>query len=152
MLDLRDSLRGYGLEPLRHLVRGDDCRFSVAETVCRVIELRSGRLKREQELDQKPWRPTKPFGRLLAVLPGISLSHGFSYDETGGFIDRHEIPPWDSWVAYFEHDGVLVTWVPPQLVSAVQCAIDCNAEGSLLWATNLSGGQIAEWKERGLLF
>ena len=109
MLDLRDSLRDYGLEPLRHIVRGDESRFSVAETVRRVIELRSGRLKREQELDQKPWRPTKPFGRLLAVLPGISLSHGFSYDETGGFIDRHEIPPWDSWVTYFEHDGVLVT-------------------------------------------
>jgi hypothetical protein len=151
MFDLRDSLRSRYTEPLRHLVRDGDSRHSISETVRRVIEYRRTLLKRHAKgANPRPSRFRE--GRLLAVFPAISLSHGFSYDMTGGFIDWHEIPPWDSWVAYFDASAVLITWVPPQLVSAVQCAIDCNAEDSLQWAVDVKEEQVAQLKLDGLLF
>lgn len=150
MFDLRDSLRSRFLEPLRHLVRDGDSRYSISETVQRVIEYRRTLLKQYAE----PVNPRTSLrqGRLLAVFPTISLSHGFSYDDTGGFIDWHEIPPWDSWVAFLDAPAVLITWVPPQLASAVQCAIDCNAEDSLQWAVDVKEEGVAQLKDAGLVF
>jgi hypothetical protein len=71
-------------------------------------------------------------GRLLLYAPDESLFDGAAQYTSKGFFDVNNIPPWDTWVCFFEK--YLVSWVPPQLVELASQGIDVNPEGCILWA------------------
>lgn len=71
-------------------------------------------------------------GRGLLFVPQDSLSDGAATVQSEGFFDVDNVPAWDTWI-YF--DGrMLLSWVPPQLISKVQSGIDVNPEGCIKWA------------------
>jgi hypothetical protein len=70
-------------------------------------------------------------GRLLLYAPNENLFDGAAQYTSKGFFDVNNIPPWDTWVCFFEK--YLVSWVPPQLVELASQGIDVNPEGCILW-------------------
>ncbi len=59
-----------------------------------------------------------PSGRLLMFYPYESLCDGAARQSSGGFFDKWNIPPWDTWVWYtrLPDDGeVLYSWIPSLL-------------------------------------
>jgi len=98
-------------------------------------------------------------GRLLAYFPDAELSDGAAEQETGGFLDVHNAPPWDTWVALFRDPAAedisyadyLVSWVPPAFVEAVARGIDVNPESCILWVDDTHTPLAAELRARGLL-
>src|SRR5438477_10623316 len=54
-------------------------------------------------------------GKLLLFAPGDSLFDGAAGNETDGFFNDENEPPWDTWLCYAE-EWYLVSWVPPQLI------------------------------------
>jgi hypothetical protein len=151
MDSLRTSLRSDALKPTVNLVEIADeaqARNAVGDLIRRRSELLQNEVRRVPT--GLSYRGTYlRNGRLLAHYPFLSLSHGFSVSETGGFIDRDEVPPWDTWV-YFAGD-YLVTWFPGNLESAVQSAIDCNAEDSIVWLSDVEDDFVADVRREGLI-
>jgi hypothetical protein len=84
-----------------------------------------------------------PEGRLLVRERDTTIDDGAGQAETRGYLDESDMPPWDTWVTYFEgspndrglrnHAGCLVSWVPPIFLPAVDSAIRVNAYGALYW-------------------
>jgi hypothetical protein len=74
-------------------------------------------------------------GRLLIYEPDINLSHGLEEDETDGYVDVDNIPPWDTWVAYlYEPTGnYLLSWVPAAFVELVSAGIHVSPEVCIQW-------------------
>lgn len=79
-------------------------------------------------------------GRLLLYAPDENLFDGAAQYSSKGFFDVNNVPPWDTWVCFFEQ--YLVSWIPPQLVELANQGIDANPEGCILWAreTELNNG------------
>jgi len=82
-------------------------------------------------------------GRLLVSGPHLSVWDGASQHASAGFVDAFDAPPWDTWITVItsgygqsSHEPLLVSWVPPQSVAAVDAAIDVNPVGALRWATD----------------
>ena len=52
-----------------------------------------------------------------------------------GFIDECDTPGWDTWVDYYEHEGVctLLCYVPESLVEWGDAAVEANATQCLAW-------------------
>jgi hypothetical protein len=71
-------------------------------------------------------------GRLLLYSPDENLCDGAAQYTSKGFFDVDNIPPWDTWVCFFEQ--YLVSWVPPKLVELANQGIDVNPERCILWA------------------
>ncbi len=79
-------------------------------------------------------------GRWLVYFPDCDLADGAAAQETHGWFDVHNAPPWGTWLGYFE-DGTedaslsayLVAWVPAGLVPLVQRGIDVNPESCIVW-------------------
>jgi hypothetical protein len=71
-------------------------------------------------------------GRLLLYAPDENLFDGAAQYTSKGFFDVNNIPPWDTWVCFYEN--YLVSWVPPRLVELANEGIDVNPEGCILWA------------------
>ena len=145
------SLRSEALRPPINIVAENDP-AKVRDAVLGVIVRRSQLLQEQASrvptgLDHRGTYLRN--GRLLAHFPGVSLSHGFSVSETGGFIDADEVPPWDTWV-YLVEDFV-ICWVPGNLESAIQSAIACNAERSLCWLSEVAHDFVADVEREGLL-
>jgi hypothetical protein len=74
-------------------------------------------------------------GRLLIYEPDVNLCHGLEEEETRGFVDHDNTPPWDTWVAYVCEGGrsYLLNWVPGEFVSLVSKGIDISPEQSFRW-------------------
>jgi hypothetical protein len=70
-------------------------------------------------------------GRLLLYTPEENLADGAAQYASKGFFDVDNVPPWDTWVA-FSH-GILLSWVPLQLVGLAEAGIDANPEGCIRW-------------------
>jgi len=89
-------------------------------------------------------QPTKDLGggRLFVYYPDSNLCCGAAEQETHGFFDVDNVPPWDTWVAYFEDGGsswssnYLISWVPPQFVELVSQGIYVNPEECIVWLTD----------------
>ena len=79
-------------------------------------------------------------GRLLLCEPECALHGGLAENETGGFIDTTEVPPWDTWLWALEgpqNTGpVLISWVPPHFISAVEQGILVDPVDCISWVTN----------------
>ena len=78
-------------------------------------------------------------GRLLAYYPDLELSDGVAEEETRGFFDVNNAPPWDTWIALFrepvgdESYDYIVTWVPPAMIDLVGRGIAVNPEECIVW-------------------
>jgi hypothetical protein len=79
-------------------------------------------------------------GRLLLFYPELSLSDGAAAEETDGFFDYENVPPWDSWVGLFREEGAdpsevdyLISWVPRDFVQSVDRGINVNPEECIVW-------------------
>ena len=80
-------------------------------------------------------------GQLLVYFPDAELADGAAEEETKGFFDVNNAPPWDTWVGFFRDDVAsdssyahyLVAWVPKDLVPLVQEGIDVNPERCIEW-------------------
>lgn len=87
----RDCLRTADLQP-RRLEAG------YFETVSTVASSRRSRVRDCAAVD-----PSR--GRLLVYFPDADLSDGAAEVESGGFFDVCNVPPWDTWVAFFQEAG-----------------------------------------------
>jgi hypothetical protein len=80
-------------------------------------------------------------GRLLCYFPDADLCDGAAEQESNGFFDVYNTPPWDTWVGYFQdgldpkgsYDNYLLAYVPEQLVSLAAGGILVNPEECIMW-------------------
>jgi hypothetical protein len=70
-------------------------------------------------------------GKLLLYAPAENLADGAARYASKGFFDVDNVPPWDTWVSFSR--GILLSWVPPQLVPLAQSGIDVNPECCIQW-------------------
>ena len=84
-------------------------------------------------------------GRLLAYFPDAELSDGAAEQETRGFFDSYNAPPWDTWVGLF-HDPAaadrsyrvyLVAWIPPVFLDIASRGIAVNPESCIIWLSDV---------------
>lgn len=90
------------------------------ETLRRVAEARLRLLGRSWRRSLEPLGG----GLLLLYFPALSNSGGRAATVSGRYLDDHDTPPWDTWVAYVEEVGrsYLVAWVPPEAMANVTAA------------------------------
>ncbi len=80
-------------------------------------------------------------GRLMVYFPDGDLCDGAAEQETEGFFDVFNVPPWETWVGYFEessrrrgsYDSYLLAYVPSALVSLADSGMLVNPEECILW-------------------
>jgi hypothetical protein len=118
--------------------------------------------KRANSLREENKYPVSPVedlagGRLLFYMPDGTDHGGASENETEGFFDAWDVPPWDTWIYYsqgsqdkeryyFESRGWvnhpetksrLVCWIPPALIEVVEDGIEVDPMSCLMWARNV---------------
>lgn len=80
-------------------------------------------------------------GRLLCFFPDTNLFDGAAEPVSDGFFDLDNIPPWDTWVSFFD-DGTdadtcfsryLLVYVPNELIPLADLGILLNPERCMLW-------------------
>jgi len=85
-------------------------------------------------------------GRVLCFYPEISLKDAVVCLASSGFIDQDDSPPWDTWIWYSLDDieqhheekyACLFSWVPDELVSLIDKAIEEDTYDCLIWAEKL---------------
>jgi len=70
-------------------------------------------------------------GRLLRYWPEENLACGAAEYASVGFFNADNTPPWDTWVAF--SGGMLLSWVPGELIELVDRGIHSNPEGCIAW-------------------
>jgi hypothetical protein len=99
-------------------------------------------------------------GRLLVYFPNNDLACGAAEQETAGFFDINNVPPWDTWVDFFRDETpnidafdteYLIAWVPPEFVSLANEGIDVNPEQCILWLSDTSVGLAKALRAENLL-
>lgn len=82
-------------------------------------------------------------GRLLVYFPDDDLACGAAEDETYGFFDVNNVPPWDTWVTYIQnaYNGeynteYLVAWIPREFVKLANRGVNVNPEQCIQWLVN----------------
>ena len=132
------SLRTMELRP-RQL---EENRSSAVDTVARARELFAGVNIRNATVSSELGG-----GRLLIYFPNYDLACGAAEQETAGFFDVNNVPPWDTWVAYVQDeqpnieafDGeYLIAWVPPVFVQLANEGIAVNPEQCIQWLSDTS--------------
>jgi hypothetical protein len=101
-------------------------------------------------------------GRLLLCAYDYTNHNGATADETSYFLDDHDVPPWDSWVAEVQglgkasspaamggawpptldstlgreppNQGLLVSWIPAEFIGLVERGLEVECVGMLCWA------------------
>jgi hypothetical protein len=153
--------RAYAADPLASL-RSDQFRPRVLEShraasVYAIVNLRTVYVPR----DLSPVTGSEGLagGRLLAYFPDAELSDGAAEQETGGFFDVNNAPPWDTWVALFRDDRTtdrsyqefLVSWVPPGFVALAERGLSVNPESCIVWLADVEAPLCDELRAHGLL-
>ncbi len=86
-------------------------------------------------------------GKLLIYFPNDDLACGTAEHETAGFFDVNNVPPWDTWVAYFQDQQqnidyfdteYLIAWIPPEFVDLANDGINVNPEQCIMWLSDTS--------------
>ena len=83
-------------------------------------------------------------GKMMVYFPDRNLCDGAAEQETNGFFDVFNIPPWDTWVGYFEDrpgrkdsdDSYLLAYVPKEFVELANDGMIVNPEKCILWLSN----------------
>jgi len=119
----------------------EESRSSAVDTVAHARELFGG-------VDIRTTIPTAlGGGRLLVYFPNYDLACGAAEQETVGFFDINNVPPWDTWVAYFQDEQqnidsfdteYLIAWVPPEFLRLANEGIAVNPEQCILWLSDTS--------------
>lgn len=98
-------------------------------------------------------------GRLLAYFPDAELSDGAAEQETHGFFDVHNTPPWDTWVALLRDETTadrsyqefLVCWIPAAFFEAAARGIYVNPERCIAWLDDVQAPVCGELRAQGLV-
>jgi hypothetical protein len=86
-------------------------------------------------------------GRLMINFPNNDLACGAAEQETAGFFDVNNVPPWDTWVTYFQDqqqnidsfdNEYLIAWIPPAFVDLANEGINVNPEQCIMWLSDTS--------------
>jgi hypothetical protein len=92
-------------------------------------------------------------GKLLVYFPDVNLCCGAAQDESRGFFDVENTPPWDTWVALgvdrnagkaSPYRTYLVSWVPSMMIQIAEAGIQANPERCLRWLTDAEVGAKSE--------
>jgi hypothetical protein len=131
MDSLATCLRSPSIEPSHF------CDYSRDDEACVVTFARYLQLGRPSEFADR--MPDLRGGRLLAYFPDADLSDGAAEQASGGFFDGANLPPWDTWISYFEdpvdlcYGNYLVCYVPRLAIPAAQIGITVNPEECIAW-------------------
>jgi hypothetical protein len=127
-----NDLRSNALKPYLFHNGPDDLVCSVGRS--RQTSLRYGNIpipKGEPEL---------AYGRLLVYFPDMNLSDGAAEVESEGFFDVFNVPPFDTWVTFFEdktlesaYQKQLLCYVPAHAVQLAEAGVQVNPEECILW-------------------
>lgn len=82
----------------------------------------------------------------MVYFPDGDLCDGAAEQETEGFFDVFNVPPWETWVGYFEespghrssYGSYLLAYVPSALVSLADAGMLMNPEECILWLSQTS--------------
>lgn len=110
------------------------------DMVCRLGSSRHWRIGATQRQRAATF-PDLCGGRLMVYFPDGDLCDGAAEQETEGFFDVYNTPPWDTWVSYFDdnrpelhgYDRYLLAYVPRQFVLRVDNGILVNPEQCIRW-------------------
>ena len=120
----------------------EENRFYAVDTVVNAREAWGGEAIRDAEIPD-----ALGGGRLLIYFPDTDLACGAAEDQTGGFFDVNNVPPWDTWVSYWEDDEpnvdrfdseYLIAWVPPAFIESANEGINVNPEECIKWLADTS--------------
>lgn len=91
-------------------------------------------------------------GRLVCCDVSASVASGGSRLYSDEYFDDFDVPPWDTWVAWFPDrnpvqpdNGYLIAWVPPAFCDLAQRGIDANAAECVFWADDRSESALSSW-------
>ena len=93
-------------------------------------------------------------GRLLGYVPDHNTSDWAAKDETGGFVDGDNVPPWDTWVGYVyeaEQCQYLVSWVPLCFVEIMTRGLRVNSDECIWWLDERETELASLLRGRGML-
>lgn len=83
-------------------------------------------------------------GRLLLCFPDWSNHNSLSQTVSEEYLDKHDIPPWDTWLRSVNtetSDFFILAWVPDEFIDLVQAGIDSECVGMLYWVNSKYWGQ-----------
>jgi hypothetical protein len=126
----RNRYRSRVLEPMHDIGTCTDHMDRIAVTVADVVRRRRELLATERCANDTRSDGTIR-GRLLAFFPNRTICDGVGRDETNGFLDGCNVPPWDTWVWLV--DDFLVSYVPAEMVADTGFAIVATADESIVW-------------------
>jgi len=134
--------------------KSDDFRTTLINDV---VEMRCWLLRGENNKTPRP-QPANSLhgGRLFGYNPDINCFHGLEAQECEDFLNVASVPPWDTWVAFFDRpinslwEVCLVSWVPAELVDMLDAAISVCPEESIWWTDKFDGGLTDELERVGL--
>ena len=95
-------------------------------------------------------------GRLISCEVYSSEASGASALDSKGYFDSCDVPPWDTWVAWFpdvtgsDGDiGFLIAWVPEAFHALATCGIDACPLECIFWADDpsASGWETSRFRE-----
>jgi len=85
-------------------------------------------------------------GRLLICTSATeSIPDGAVTEESKGFYDDDDMPPWDTWLCYLYNEEILsnrklyrreylVSWVPPEFIDLANIGVEMHFLGCMTWA------------------
>lgn len=112
-------------------------------------------------------------GRLLLYNPWDDLWDGAAEQESMGYFDQHNVPPWDTWVSVLRDEegglvrasprldtpwrrswsaySIVISWVHPEFLDLADAGIVVNPEQCLVWADHLDTPFTRRLRRAGLL-
>ena len=133
-----NDLRSHDLKPYLFHQGPDDL-------ICDVGRSRQVNLLHKR-IPIKEGQPQLAEGRLLVYLPDMNLSDGAAEIESEGFFDVFNVPPFDTWVTFFEdktlelaYQQQLLCYVPASAVHLAEAGIQVNPEECILWLDQTPG-------------
>jgi hypothetical protein len=141
------------------MVERDDCRpsmryldlrwrilnYGIEDTVCEVGSARQKALSTSRSAAILRC-PDLRGGRLMVYFPAYDLCDGAAEQASAGFFDGFNVPPWETWIGYFESSsegrpsrhGYLLAYVPQKLLALADAGISVNPEQCIQWLSQTS--------------
>jgi hypothetical protein len=163
MADPTNSLRTPELKPNEWLKFGDEGFEGVGslETVRQRQIIVDTVNKRRADLLSRARVVTKDIsnkprnGRFLLYVPDESLRDCGSAEQSHGFFDCWDAPPWDTWMVYLPSEirfekskglwyssSCLISWVPKSFVGLAEKGIVTNLGDCLRWADSINSQSV----------
>jgi hypothetical protein len=158
MDDPQGSLRTSELQPQRWKKYGDpgfagfSSEYTLAERVAIIDALSTNRYRLLRKDGGCVPGPAQSLagGRLLLYVPDETLADCGAAEQTRGFFDCDDAPPWDTWLWFIGVEDrlsnpdqqwysltCLVSWVPPDFIQLVDGGISVCLGDSLRWAKDV---------------